>query len=254
MRAPRTERTRRRLRRGAFLLPSLFTTGNLFLGFLAIIQGLDGNFANAAMLVFSAGVLDGIDGRIARQTGAESDFGKEYDSLADLIAFGAAPALLAYLWGLNELGRPGWLLPFFFLVCAATRLARYNVKADGAPRRYFVGLPTPAAGGALVSVLFIAPDNDWKEWLNVVVMGVVLCLALLMVSTFRYWSVKKPDPRQVFSYRIVLLTAGVLLLAAFHPPAFFVSVAALYTCSGPWNWLMGRLSRPLSESPSQPPS
>ena len=252
MPSSKTDRPRGHLRRGAFLLPSLFTTGNLFLGFLAIVQGLEGDFVNAAMLIFAAGVLDGIDGRIARQTGAESDFGKEYDSLADLVAFGVAPALLAYLWGLNDLGRIGWLLPFFYLVCAATRLARYNVKTGDEPRRFFVGLPTPAAGGALVSVLFIAPDNDWKEWLNILVMGVVLSLALLMVSTFRYWSVGKLDPRRAFSYRIVALTGAVLLLVAFHPPAFFVSVAALYTCSGPWTWLQGRFSRSLSESASPP--
>jgi CDP-diacylglycerol--serine O-phosphatidyltransferase len=241
-----------RLRRGAFLLPSLFTTGNLFLGFLAIVQGLQAHFEVAALLVFGAGVLDGIDGRLARQTGTESDFGKEYDSLADLVTFGMAPALLAYLWGLSELGRIGWLLPFFYLVCAATRLARYNVQSDDEPRRYFVGLPTPASGAALVSVLFIAPNNDWKDWLNILVMGVVLVLALLMVSTFRYRTVKEFDPRRAHSYRIVLLTAAVLLLVAFHPPAFFVSVAALYTCSGPWTWLRGRLARSLTKPRSQP--
>ena len=230
-------------RRGVFLLPSLFTTANLFLGFYALVQGLSLNFTNAALLIFAAGVLDALDGKLARLTGAETDFGREYDSLADLVTFGVAPALLAYLWGLNELGRIGWLVPLFFLVCAATRLARFNVKKRASESRFFLGLPTPAAGGALASILFIAPNNDWKEWLNPLLLVVVVALSLLMVSTFRYASGHGIDFRQVWSYRIILLTAGVLVLVAFHPPAFFVSVAALYTCSGPVVWLRGRVMR-----------
>ena len=201
---------RRRPVRGAFLLPSLFTTGNLFLGFSAIVQGLDSQFVNAALLIFAAGVLDGLDGRLARQTGSESAFGKQYDSLADLATFGVAPALLAYLWGLSELGRIGWLVPFFFLVCAATRLARFNIqktKKEG-QGRFFVGLPAPAAGGMLASVLFIAPDNDWKGWLNLLLLGVVVALSLLMVSTIRYRDPQLLALRRVWSYRIVLLTAA----------------------------------------------
>ncbi len=242
---------RRRPIRGAFLLPSAFTTGNLFLGFLAIVQGLDSHFVNAALLIFVAGVLDGLDGWLARQTGSESDFGKQYDSLADFATFGVAPALLAYLWGLNELGRIGWLVPFFFLVCSAARLARFNIQKKEGQSRFFVGLPMPAAGGMLASVLFIAPDNSWKGWLNLLLLGVVIALALLMVSTFRYLNPQPFARRRVWSYRIVLLTAGVVLLVAYHPPAFFVSVGSLYTCSGPVGWLRSRIAARRSSEPSQ---
>ncbi|MDX1382463.1 MAG: CDP-diacylglycerol--serine O-phosphatidyltransferase [Thermoanaerobaculia bacterium] len=227
--------------RGAYLLPSLFTIGNMFLGFYAIVLGLRDRFGAAALVIFCAGVLDGLDGRIARLMSTESEFGKEYDSLADLATFGIAPALLAYLWGLDEMGRIGWLIPLFFVVCTATRLARFNVRSHLPETPFFAGLPTPAAAGAVASVLFIAPDNDWKEWLNVLLLAVLVTLSLLMVSTFRYFSFKKIDLRRRRSYRVVLPIAAVLLVAAYHPPAFFVSAAALYTASGPALWLRGRL-------------
>lgn len=229
--------------RRAFLLPSLFTTGNLFLGFFAIVQGIAGHFELAAILVFTAGILDGLDGRIARMTHTESDFGREFDSLADLTTFGLAPALLTYLWGLNQLGRIGWLVPFFYVVCAAARLARFNVQKREGANGWFVGLPAPAAGGALASVLFIAPDNEWKAWLNGLLLVVVLLMSLLMVSTFRYIKVPEFDLRKAWPYRVVLPLAIVLLVFAYHPPAFFVSVAALYTMSGPLSWLRSSLKR-----------
>ena len=236
--------TRRRTvdaRRRAYLLPSVFTVANMLLGFYAVVLGLRGRFVAAALVIFVAAILDSLDGRIARMTGTESDFGREYDSLADLVTFGMAPALLSYLWGLEELGRAGWLAPVFFLVCAATRLARFNVQTRKLDGRYFVGLPAPAAAGALASVLFVVPDRDWKTWLNLLLLGVLLVLALLMVSTFRYPSFKKLDLRRGWPYRVVLPIAAVVLLAAFHPPAFLVSASALYTVSGPWLWLRSRL-------------
>ncbi len=193
--------------------------------------------------MFTAGILDGLDGRIARMTHTESDFGREYDSLADLTTFGLAPALLTYLWGLNELGRIGWLVPFFYVVCAAARLARFNVQKREGASRFFVGLPTPAGGGALASVLFIAPDNEWKDWLNGLLLVVVLLMALLMVSTFRYLKMPELDLRRAWPYRVVLPLAVVLLVFAYHPPAFFVSVAALYTLSGPVSWITAAVQR-----------
>ena len=154
MRPPRQSQIPRRLRRGAYLLPSLFTIGNMLLGFYAIVLGFRGAdlgsaglFQRAALLVFAAGLLDGLDGRIARMTGTDSDFGREYDSLADLLTFGVAPALLTYAWGLRELLRFGWLVPLFFVVCCATRLARFNIQVRVVDSRRFVGLPAPAAAG-----------------------------------------------------------------------------------------------------------
>ncbi len=237
----RARRRRERLRRRAYLLPSIFTVANMLFGFYAVVLGLRGRFAPAALLIFAAAILDSLDGRIARMTGTESDFGKEYDSLADLVTFGMAPALLAYLWGLEELGRAGWLAPLFFLVCTATRLARFNVQTRKVDKRYFVGLPSPAAAGALASILFVVPDGDWKPWFNLLLMGVLLALAMLMVSTFRYPSFKQVDLRRGWSYRVVLPIAAVLLLAAFHVEAFLVSASSLYAASGPWLWLRGKL-------------
>lgn len=232
-----------RLRRGAYLLPSAFTIGNMLLGFYAIVRAYRGDFKEAAVMVMIAGVLDGLDGRIARLTGTDSEFGKEYDSLADVFTFGVAPALLSYFWGLDEHGRLGWLIPLFFLVCAATRLARFNVQTKVVDSRYFVGLPSPAAAGGVVSALFFAPSDDWKPWAAAGLAGTLVILGSLMVSTFRYRSFKKVNLRQRWSYRVLLPVAAVLLVAAYHPPAFFLATAAAYTISGPLGWLMGRVSR-----------
>nr|XP_061804846.1 CDP-diacylglycerol--serine O-phosphatidyltransferase-like [Nerophis lumbriciformis] len=234
---------RRRLRRGAYLLPSLFTMGNILLGFYAVVRGLRGDFETAAILVFCAGVLDGLDGRIARMTQTESDFGREFDSLADVLTFGAAPALLSYLWGLNEFGRIGWLVPLFFLVCTATRLARYNVQTSSADSRYFVGLPTPAAAGSICSVLFFAPDSASQSWYGGLLMAILILLALLMISTFRFASLKKVDLNKRWSYRAALPLAAFLLILAYNPPAFFLIFAVVYVGSGPIGWIWRRLRR-----------
>ncbi|HVR30769.1 MAG TPA: CDP-diacylglycerol--serine O-phosphatidyltransferase [Thermoanaerobaculia bacterium] len=247
-----TRRRRVDARRRAYLLPSLFTVANMLLGFYAVVVGLRGRFGLAASLIFAAAVLDSLDGRIARMTGTESDFGREYDSLADLVTFGMAPALLSYLWGLAELGRVGWLAPLFFLVCSATRLARFNVQTRKLDGRYFVGLPTPAAAGGVASLLFVVPSADWKPWLNLVLLGVLLALALLMVSTFRYPAFKQLDLRRGWSYRVVLPIAAVLLLAAYNPRAFLVSAAALYAASGPGLWLHGKLRHRADRPDAEP--
>jgi CDP-diacylglycerol--serine O-phosphatidyltransferase len=232
-----------RVRRGAYLLPSAFTIGNMLLGFYAIVRAYRGDFRDAAVMVMVAGVLDALDGRIARLTGTESEFGKEYDSLADVFTFGVAPALLAYFWGLEEHGRLGWLIPLYYLVCTATRLARFNVQTKIVDSRYFVGLPSPAAAGGVVSVIFFAPDDDWKPWAAAALAGSLVVLGTLMVSTFRYRSFKKVNLRQRWSYRVVLPIAAVLLIAAYHPQAFFLAAATAYTVSGPLGWLLARVSR-----------
>lgn len=232
---------RRVLTRGIYLLPSAFTISNILLGFYAVVCGLRGDFQKAAILVLLAGVLDALDGRIARLTGTESDFGREYDSLADVLTFGATPALLTYLWGLSELGRIGWLVPLFYLVCAATRLARYNVQTTIVDARYFVGLPAPAAAGAISALLFFAPDREWKTWAAAVLLVALVLLGGLMVSTFRYWSGKRIDLKRRWSYRVALPLAAAIFTIAVHPPAFFLVLAVLYTASGPASWLWGRL-------------
>ncbi len=237
------QRVRHRLRRGAYLLPSLFTMGNIMLGFYAVVCGLRGDFKTAVLMLLCAGVIDGLDGRIARMTQTESDFGREFDSLADVLTFGAAPALLSYLWGLEKFGRAGWLIPLFFLVCTAVRLARYNVQTSGSESRYFVGLPTPAAAGSVGSVLFFAPNSASQSWYGALVMVLLLTLGLLMISTFRFASFKKFDLRQRWSYRAGLPLAAILLITAYDPPAFFLVAAVLYVGSGPLGWVLRRLRR-----------
>lgn len=228
-------------RRAAFLLPSAFTIGNIFLGFFAMISALRGRFAFAGALIIIAGVIDNLDGRIARLTGTESDFGREFDSLADVITFGVAPALVGYLWGLHAWARLGWLIPLYYAVCCATRLARFNVQTTRADLRYFVGLPCPAAAGAIASFLLFAPDSDSSHWLIGVMAAALAGLGTLMVSTFRYWSFKKLDLRQPRSYRVALPLVASLALLALYPEAFLPVLAAVYALSGPVLWLVGRL-------------
>lgn len=238
-------RRRKRLRRGIYLLPSVFTIGNMLLGFYAVVCGLRGDFGKAALMIFVAVVLDGLDGRIARLTGTDSAFGREYDSLADAVTFGVAPALLAYVWGLSLLGRIGWLVPLFYLVCAVTRLARFNVQTRSADPRYFVGLPVPPAAGLICSLLAFAPrppaEPGGPPWVLALVVAALLAAGTLMVSTFRYQSFKTVDLRRRLSYRSALPIAAIMLLAAFRPLHFLLAATASYTVSGPLAWLWGWL-------------
>jgi CDP-diacylglycerol---serine O-phosphatidyltransferase len=238
---PPVRAARERLRRGIYLLPSLFTTGNIFLGFWAVIRGLRGDFGHAALAIFAAALLDAIDGRIARMTGTESEFGKELDSLADVLTFGMAPALLAFLWGLHEFPRIGWLIPLFFVVCGATRLARFNVQTKVVDKRYFAGLPIPAAAGTVTAVMFFDPERDWRTWMAVFLLVVMASVAFLMVSTFRYRSFKQLDLRRRRSYRAALFPALILLLIAWKPQIVLATLALTYTVSAPLEWVFGRL-------------
>lgn len=246
---PPSQKVRQRLRQGTYLLPAAFTIGNMLMGFYAIVLGMDHRFEPAALLIFGAAVLDALDGRIARLSGTESEFGREYDSLADVLTFGMAPALLAYNWGLEDWNRLGWLVPLFYLVCTATRLARFNVQASADyDARYFVGLPAPAAACSVASVLLFVPDRSALEdpWYLTVAAALMLSLAILgilMVSTFRFSSFKQIDLRRRWSYRALIPVAAVLLIAVWQPPAFFLSIGVLYTASGPLGWAVGRLRR-----------
>lgn len=242
----RAVKVRQRLRRGTYLLPSMFTMGNLMLGFAAIIRGLDGDFRNAAVLILLAVILDGLDGRIARLTGTESEFGMEFDSLADVISFGAAPALLAFLWGLQEYGRIGWLVPLYFLICTSIRLARFNVQTKKVDSKSFVGLPSPAAAGSITWLLYLS--DEWFDvsprWLEWVMLASLVAVGSLMVSTFRYPSMKKIDLRLRVSYRSALLVAAAaILVLAFRPAVLLLSGILIYTLSGPLGWVFGRLRR-----------
>jgi len=246
---------RRRIRRGAYLLPSLFTMGNMVLGFYAMILGLRDDFRTAAFMIILAAGLDSVDGAIARLTGTESDFGKEYDSLADVITFGAAPGLLAFLWGLEEFSKDTWLLSVFFMVCCATRLARFNVQSKVTDSRYFVGLPTPAAALCICSILLFAPEytEDVKVYMQIVMGMALLLVGVLMVSTFRYRSLKKFNLRKRWSYRAFVPIAAVILACFYLGRAALLGVALLYTLSGPVASLVARLRHRDPAAPDEAP-
>ncbi|MBI3932352.1 MAG: CDP-diacylglycerol--serine O-phosphatidyltransferase [Acidobacteria bacterium] len=242
-------------RRGAAILPSLFTTGNLFLGFWAMVKTLHGQYGEAAPLVFWAILLDMLDGRIARLTGTASEFGGELDSLADVISFGVAPALLVYSWGFSDwVPRAGWLAAFLFVVCGALRLARFNVQRHAVDGRYFVGLPIPAAAGQVAAIVHFMPQGLTDRLQAAVGLAIVTTLAFLMVSTLRYPSFKTVDLRRRRSYITVLGIALGLAVLFLHPEALLLSLATAYSIWAPGAYLLSLLFRRRPEPPTPVPA
>ena len=241
----RARRRRMGFRRGVAILPSLFTTGNLFLGFWAIIKTLHGEYAEAAPLIAWAIVLDLLDGRIARMTGTASEFGGELDSLADVISFGVAPAVLAYSWGFASLEKVGWLAAFLFVVCGALRLARFNVQRHVVDGRFFVGLPIPAAAAQVAAWVYVIPQPLAVRPQAILAASLLVILAFLMVSTIRYRSFKTIDLRMRRSYTNVLGIAllFVLVFLLVHVKPLLIVVASAYWLSGPAGYLVGIVRR-----------
>jgi len=233
---------RRKLRRGIYLLPTAFTTGSLCCGFFSLIESSRGRYEVAALLIIAAGVLDGLDGRIARLTGTTSEFGVEFDSLADISSFGIAPAFLAYEWALQSFHRVGWLIAFLFVACAATRLARFNIQHGSSDKRFFVGLPSPAAAGAIASAALAFPEPPAQLGYSVLIGVLVATTALLMVSRVRYRSFKSLDLRSPRSYLSVLAIVLVLVAVLVHPRSLMV-IAGIYLVWGPSAWVAGWLTR-----------
>jgi CDP-diacylglycerol--serine O-phosphatidyltransferase len=228
-----TDRPRPRIRRGVALLPGLFTMGNMFCGYACIVYALRGDFETAAPFIGFAVVLDMLDGRIARMTGTASDFGVELDSLADVISFGVAPAILSFAWGLSPLGRLGTFSGFLFVSAAAMRLARFNIQsAGGGDKRYFVGMPSPAAAAIPAATVYAYPYglHDYRAALPALAM--VLVPALLMVSTIRFRSFKTIDLQSRRPYTVLLLIALGIMLIATHPKYVLVAMAYTYLASG----------------------
>jgi CDP-diacylglycerol---serine O-phosphatidyltransferase len=233
----------RGFRRGIAILPSLFTTGNLFLGFWAMVRTLHGQYHEAAPLIGWAILLDLLDGRIARMTGTSSEFGGELDSLADVISFGVAPALLAYAWGFGSVPRVGWLAAFLFVVCGTLRLARFNVQRHAVDGRYFVGLPIPAAAAQVAAWVHFHSEPLAGRAQSLPALALVVTLSFLMVSTIRYHSFKKLDLRTPRSYITVVGIALMFLLIALEPPLVLLLIATLYWVSGPTLYLVGLIRR-----------
>jgi CDP-diacylglycerol---serine O-phosphatidyltransferase len=249
--ARRTDRRQRRFRRGVYLLPSLFTLANIFCGYACVIQALHGQYENAALFIAFAMVVDILDGRIARLTRTESAFGREFDSLADVISFGVAPAVLAYSWGLGPLGRLGWATGFIFVTAAAMRLARFNIQTS-TDKRYFVGMPSPAAAAVPAATVFTFPvvPQDYRTAL--VVLAAVLLPAFLMVSTIRFRSFKTIDLQAKRSYTVLILIAIGLVAIATHPRPVLIVLAYAYLASGLVGAAVSRLRRrqPEAAAPS----
>jgi len=229
---PKLDGRTRRFRRGAYLLPSMFTMANMFCGYACIVHSMRGELKSAALFIGFAFVLDALDGRIARMTGTTSAFGLEFDSLADVVSFGVAPAILSFQWGLQPLGRIGWAAGFLFVAAAAVRLARFNIQSSGSQdKRYFVGLPSPTAAAIPAATVFAFPEGFRTNAEALPVLAMVIIPALLMVSTIRYRSFKTFDLQSRRSYPVLFLLALGLALLAARPEELLLAMAYTYLAS-----------------------
>lgn len=240
---------RRGLReRGIYLLPNMFTTAALFAGFYAIVQAMNGRFEHAAVAIFVAMVMDGLDGRVARWTRTQSAFGAEYDSLSDMVSFGVAPALVLYVWALKPMGKLGWIAAFIYCASAALRLARFNTRQDSSDKRWFEGLPSPAAAATLAGLVWVMYDNGiagadvffgwlqmkWIAWFATVFVG------LSMVSSLRYYSGKDINLRRSVPFVVVLMIVLAFVLVSYSPPEVLFMLFVGYSLSGYAGWVMSR--------------
>jgi len=234
-------------RRGIYLLPNLFTTAALFAGFFAIVQAMNGRYGESAIAIFVAGLLDGLDGRVARLTRTQSEFGAEYDSLSDMVSFGAAPALVLYVWALKDLGRFGWIAAFIYCAGAALRLARFNVNIEVVDKRYFQGLPSPAAAALVAGFVWLAHDNkipldDYGlQW---VAAFFAIYGGLTMVSSAPFYSFKDVNFRKSVPFWAILLVVLGFVLVSFDPPIVLFLLFCAYGLSGYVLWALGKRPRP----------
>ena len=228
-------------RRGIYILPNLFTTAALFAGFYAIVQAMNNRFEQAAVAIFIAMVLDGLDGRVARLTRTQSAFGAEYDSLSDMVSFGAAPALVVYEWALKGMGKLGWIAAFIYCAGAALRLARFNTNIEVVDKRYFQGLPSPAAAALVAGLVWIFLDlgysGEQARWYACVL---TLFAGITMVSNIRYWSGKDINLRRSVPFMVVpAMVLGYVLLSS-YPQGVLFCLFLCYALSGyllaAWSW------------------
>lgn len=225
----------RRLRRGMYLLPSLFTVGNIFCGYVSIMRATMGEFELASLLVMVAALLDALDGRVARVTGTTSEFGVQLDSIADVVSFGVAPSVLAFSWSLSSFGRMGWAVSFLYVMCGALRLARFNIQSSHQDRRYFVGLPIPAAACIVATTIYAHPEppepiND--PFIGGMLLLLVMLVSVLMVSRIRYRSFKDLDMGRRRSYKFLMLPAAALAAVALDPQVVLMLGGFIYLISG----------------------
>ena len=241
-------------RRGIYILPSLFTTASLFAGFYAIVQAMNGNFEYAPLAIFIAMILDALDGRIARLTHTESDFGAQYDSLVDMVSFGIAPALIMYEWALSGMGKLGWLAAFIYTAAAGLRLARFNAQIGVADKRYFRGLPSPAAAAVVVGLVWVlytygVPGRE----ISIAALIVTVMAGVLMVSNIRYRSFKDVNLRGRVSFMTILTLPLVFVLLFQDPPQVLFLTFFVYALSGPMAFLFRRARRDPKDQPEKYP-
>jgi CDP-diacylglycerol---serine O-phosphatidyltransferase len=241
-----------RRRRGIYVLPNLFTTAALFSGFYAIVQGMNGKFEMAAMAIFIAMVLDGLDGRVARLTRTQSAFGAQLDSLSDMVSFGAAPALILYAWALQPLGKWGWMAAFVHCAGAALRLARFNVQLDSGDKRFFTGIPSPAAAAIVAGMVWVLSEakvdfNQFPQW-RWAAFGVALFTGITMVSNLRYYSGKELNLRKSVPFWVIPALVVGYLLISIEPATILWGLFLIYAASGYVMWIFG-----LGKKKTEPP-
>lgn len=244
-------------RRGIYILPNLFTTAALFAGFFAIVQAMQGDFERAAMAIFIAMVLDGLDGRVARLTHTQSAFGAEYDSLSDMVSFGAAPALVMYEWALRDMGRLGWIAAFIYCAGAALRLARFNTTLEVMDKRYFQGLPSPAAAALMAGFIWLMTDVEVQ---GATVAWPMFCLALYagltMVTNVPFYSFKDVKMKKSVPFVVIVLIVLAIAAINIHPPVVLFALFVLYGLSGyvlyAWRRFKGQPTSVISTSTDEP--
>ncbi len=238
-------------RRGIYVLPNLFTTAALFCGFFAIVKAMSGSFEQAAVAIFVAMVLDGLDGRVARMTRTQSAFGAEYDSLSDMVSFGVAPALVAYAWALKDMGRLGWIAAFIYCAGAALRLARFNTTLEVMDRRYFQGLPSPAAAAVVAGFLWVMIDKNVEvEDVRWLACGLVIFAGISMVTNIRFYSFKDFNLRRSVPFMFVVAIALGFAVVSYEPPVALFGLFVAYALSG---YILA-LTRTIRSRTSPPPA
>ena len=220
-------------RRGIYLLPNLFTTAALFFGFYSIVSAMDNRFEAASIAIFIAMLLDGIDGRVARLTNTQSDFGAEYDSLADMVSFGVAPALVMYEWALLSMGKIGWLAAFIYTAGAALRLARFNTQLATADKNYFQGLPSPSAAAIVAGMVWVGETHLGQDQaISMAAVVVTIWAGVLMVSNFRYYSFKGINWKGKVPFMALLLFVLIIVTVSTNPPLMLFAGFLIYSVSG----------------------
>jgi CDP-diacylglycerol--serine O-phosphatidyltransferase len=235
--------------KGIYLLPNLFTTAAIFAGFYAIVASMDGRFESAAIAIFVAMIMDGLDGRVARLTNTQSDFGVQYDSLSDMVSFGLAPSLVLFQWGLSDLGKLGWFAAFVYTATAALRLARFNTRVGVVDKCHFQGLASPAAAAVLAGFVWVAEEYGLRgSGMNLIALVLTVGAGLLMVSNILYRSFKDLDLKGKVPFVVAVVVVLVFAVVLIQPPLVLFAIAFAYALSGPATALFFR-NRKIAESP-----